>query len=218
AHPYWPLFDLVVRTPRLELRLVSDEMAVHLASIADISMFEEGKSQFLSDWTDAETPVRERSSLQFWWGARATLSPDDWRLNLALVLDGELVGSQDLAATSFPLLRQVKTGSWLARPYQGRGLGTEMRYAVLHLAFVGLGAAEALSSAFETNARSIAVSRRIGYEADGSELALRGGKVPATELRFKMTAARFATVRRDDVVIEGLDPCLEMLGLEGREE
>ena len=34
AHPYWPLFDLVVRTPRLVLRYVDDALAVDLATLA----------------------------------------------------------------------------------------------------------------------------------------------------------------------------------------
>ena len=37
-------------------------------------------------------------------------------------------------------MRTVGTGSWLGRPYQGRGIGKEMRGAVLALAFDGLGA------------------------------------------------------------------------------
>ena len=34
THPYWPLFDLVVRTPRLELRPPDDSMLVELARCA----------------------------------------------------------------------------------------------------------------------------------------------------------------------------------------
>ncbi len=44
-------------------------------------------------------------------------------------------------------LRTFDTGSWVGRRFQGRGTGTEMRAAALHLMFAGLGAREATTSA-----------------------------------------------------------------------
>lgn len=217
AHPYWPFFDLVVRTPRLELRPIDDQLAVELAELADASMFLDGVSQFQTDWLAAPSPERERASLQFWWRNRADLSPARWWLNLAVVIEGRAAGCQDLVAEHFPLLRTVKTGSWLAREFQGRGLGSEMRQAALHLAFVGLGAKEAHSSAFEGNARSIAVSRRLGYEENGQQLSRRGGMEAANHLNFRLSAERFADGARGDITIEGLPPCLEVLGLSPQE-
>jgi len=58
----------------------------------------------------------------------------------------------------------VSTGSWLGMRHQGKGFGTEMRAAILMLAFDHLGAKTARSSAFTDNPRSLAVSRRLGYE------------------------------------------------------
>lgn len=213
AHPYWPFFDLVVRTPRLELRPIDDEIAVRLAPIADATMFPDGESQFMLDWLSPPSPEKERSSLQFWWRNRAELSPEHWFLNMAVLVEGEPAGAQDVQADHFPVRRSVTTGSWLATPFQGRGLGSEMRQAVLTLAFEGLGALEAHSSAFEANTRSIAVSRRVGYEENGRELSLRRGKERATHINFRITAERFAALGRDDIEIEGLGPCLEVLGL-----
>ena len=63
----------------------------------------------------------------------------------------------------------MKTGSWLGRSFQGRGIGTEMRAAVLELAFRGLGAATAESGALEGNAASARVSEKLGYRHDGLE-------------------------------------------------
>lgn len=33
AHPHWPLFDVAVRTPRLELRYPDDELLFELAGV-----------------------------------------------------------------------------------------------------------------------------------------------------------------------------------------
>jgi hypothetical protein len=52
--------------------------------------------------------------------------------------------------------------------------GAEMRAAVLHLAFAGLGTAEAVSGAFEDNLAFHAVSRKLGYERAGSAEAGEG--------------------------------------------
>ena len=213
AHPYWPFFGLVIRTPRLELRPIDDTLAVALAPRAELSMFPDKTSQFQLDWLSDPSPEKERLSLQFWWRNRAELSPQRWFLNMAVLVDGEPAGAQDLRAEAFPVKRSVVTGSWLARSFQGRGLGIEMRHAVLHLAFEGLRALEAHSSAFEDNIRSIAVWKRVGYEENGRELSIRAGKERAAHLNFRMTAERFAAVRRDDIEIQGLEPCLEVLGL-----
>ena len=35
AHPHWPIFDIEVRTPRLTLRAVDDEIATELENLAE---------------------------------------------------------------------------------------------------------------------------------------------------------------------------------------
>jgi RimJ/RimL family protein N-acetyltransferase len=212
AHPYWPLFDLVVRTPRLELRYPDDEMCVALAAVAAGDLFAGTGNQFRLDWTALPSPERERSSLQFFWRCRAELSPDHWNLPLAVVVDGEPAGSQALHADDFTRTRSLDSGSWLAQKFQGHGLGKEMRSAMLHLAFDGLGAVEALSGAFESNTRSLRVSRAVGYDENGEQIMMRGDTA-ARVVNFRMDAAAFAPVRRNDVVIENLAPCLSLLGL-----
>ena len=167
----------------------------------------------MMNWTSEPSPDRERNSLRWWWRTRAEFAPEKWSLPMAVIVDGTPVGVQDLMAEQFVLLRSATTGSWLERAHQGQGLGKEMRLAVLHLAFDGLGAAEAHSGAFHSNPTSIAVSRAVGYDDNGEELALRGGTEPVPTIRFRMTREQFARVRRSDIVIEHLEPCLEMFGL-----
>ena len=88
-----------------------------------------------------------------------------------------------------------------------------MRAAGLHLAFEGLAAERAESEAFEDNAASIGVSRALGYEQNGTTWGPRpSGGAPMT--RFLMTRDRWLQRRRDDITIDGLAPCLPLLGLE----
>jgi hypothetical protein len=113
-------------------------------------------------------------------------------------------------AEQFATLRSVHTGSWLGLNYQGQGLGKEMRRAILHLAFAGLGAQEAHSGAFFDNAPSLATSRSVGYEPNGETLGPRRDGV-ARMLNVRMDRATWEERRRDDIEIVGLEGCLDIV-------
>ena len=127
-------------------------------------------------------------------------------------LDGVPIGSQSIHARDFAVFRTVDTGSWLGRAYQGRGLGTEMRAAVLSFAFDGLGAQVAESSGFLDNAASNRVSRKLGYEENGRGSLAPEGIARETQ-RFRMTAEAWRSRPRPPVTIEGLDACRELFGI-----
>ncbi len=216
AHPYWPLFDLVIRTPRLELRPPTDDDLLALVELADRGVHDPATMPFAIPWTDWEPDVRHRSTMQWWWRNRAEWQAEDWLLGLAVYEVGPeggrtVVGAQDVASTDFARSGTVVTGSWLGRAHQGQGLGKEMRSAVLHLAFAGLGAQRAETEAWHDNAASIGVTRSLGYRPNGDRLALRRDAYDR-HLRFALERADWEQRRRDDIVIEGLDACRELFG------
>ena len=51
AHP-WPLFDLRIRTPRLELRLPSDDDLLALMALARSGVHDPGETPFLVPWDE----------------------------------------------------------------------------------------------------------------------------------------------------------------------
>jgi RimJ/RimL family protein N-acetyltransferase len=208
----FPPFALRVTTPRLELRYPTDDDVVAMFAAARRGIHAPEDMPFGVAWTDGlADPDAGVRFLQHAWAARASLGRDSWHLHLAVVEDGTVLGGQSLLADAFAVLRTVGTGSWLARPYQGRGLGTEMRSAVLHLAFVGLGARVATSSAFADNLASLRVSEKLGYEPNGEdEVAPRG--VARRHLHRRLTRERWQVGRRDDIALHGLEPCLALLG------
>jgi RimJ/RimL family protein N-acetyltransferase len=208
---HWPLFELRVDTPRLTLRYPDDDDAVALANLAAEGIHDPAWMPFSVPWTDVAPPMLQRGSLQHVWRTRAEWTPEQWHLPLAVVADGRIVGVQAMLGSQFPILRTVSTGSWLGRRYQGKGIGTAMRSAILHLAFAGLVADHARSRAFADNDASIAVTRRLGYEETGRELVVRRD-APAWMVDFRLSRARWEQRRRDDITIAGLDPCLEMFG------
>ncbi|HEY6474903.1 MAG TPA: GNAT family protein [Acidimicrobiales bacterium] len=206
---FWPLFDLVVRTPRLELRLPRDEDLAALVVLVDAGIHDPSTMPFFVPWTDVEPRRRARQTAQWLWGHRANWSPDKWTFTAGVFVGGRPVGIQAIGGENFPAVRSVETGSWLGRAHQGRGLGREMREAVLHLAFAGLGAEEALSGGFEDNAASLAVSRAVGYDENGEARGRRRDGSGRT-IRFRMGRETWEGRRRDDIEITGLDGCLEM--------
>jgi RimJ/RimL family protein N-acetyltransferase len=206
---FWPLFDLVVRTPRIELRLPSDDDFAGLIEVIDRGVHDPSTMPFSVPWTDAEPGERAKSAAQHWWGLRAGWSPDDWNFNSAVFVGGRPVGIQGMIARNFAVVRSVESASWLGREHQGLGLGREMREAMLHLAFAGLGAEEALSGAFEDNVSSLATSRAVGYAENGETRARRRNEAGRT-LLFRMDRTTWERHRRNDIEIVGLEPCLEM--------
>lgn len=214
AHPYWPLFDLRVRTPRVELRYPSDDDCIALAAVAAQGIHDPDWLPFTVAWTDAPSPELERNALKHWWGLRAATTPDAWVLPMAVSVSGRLVGIQAVSATAFTVTKAVSTGSWLGRAFQGQGIGKEMRSAVLHLAFAGLGAEVAYTGAWHDNPASLGVTRALGYEPNGEEVMPRRG-VADRQLKFRLTLAGWSERRQRDIEIEALEPCLEMLGARG---
>ena len=213
VHPYWPLFDLEVRTPQLTLTAVTDDIATQLATLAAQGVHDPSFAPFYTPWTDLEPPELERGVLNFHWRSRAETSPSNWRVPFAVVADGEVVGSTDLAAEDFAVMRQFETGSWLGRRFQGHGLGKELRIATLHVGFLALDAELATTGAWHDNEPSLGVTRSLGYEAQGSRRAKRRDRAD-TLLGFQMTRDHFlANVHRDDVEIIGDEAVREFLGL-----
>jgi RimJ/RimL family protein N-acetyltransferase len=206
---FWPLFGLVVRTPRLELRLPREEEFPGLVELVDAGIHEPGTMPFFMPWTDVEPRRRAQETAKWMWRHRANWSADNWSLTCGAFVDGKPVGVQDLGAQHFCAVRSVDTGSWLGRAHQGQGLGREMREAVLHLAFAGLGAEEALSGAFEDNVASLATSRAVGHEENGEARGQRRDGSART-LRFRMGREAWERRRRSDIRILGLEECLHM--------
>ena len=211
GHEYWPLFDLRVRTPRVELRYPDDELVVELARLAAKGIHDPDFMPFGVEWTDTPSPQLERKSLQHYWLARGQWTPEKWEIGFATICDGVVVGSQAMHGDDFAVLGTIETGSWLGRAHQGHGIGKEMRAAILHLIFAGLGARRAISGAWHDNKPSLGVSRALGYVENGDDTRMRRGQ-PDRHINLKLDREDWEPCRRDDVVIENLEPCLPMFG------
>ena len=210
--PHWPLAGLRLYTPRLELRWPTLTDLDELATLAVAGVHDPQVQPFSAAWTDTPADELPGRSLQYYWAQWAGWRPSDWSLDLIVVHNGTIVGMQGLKATHFAVVREVHTGSWLGLRHQGQGIGTEMRAAVLSLAFDDLGAETARSDAHSDNAASIGVSRKLGYADDGTEQFMVRGQA-VTALRLRIDRATWQALRPLRVRVSGLEPCLPWFGL-----
>ena len=210
---HWPPFGLILRTPRLELRAVTDaDMPAFVETARDIHGDE--PFPFQSTWSHLEDPEFTEGFLKFHWRTRVESTPDNWHIPFGVWVDGEAAGLQSVSGKDFAKQRVVDTGSWLGRRFQRRGFGTEMRAAVLHLAFDGLGALEAHSGARLSNVGSLGVSRRLGYELNGLRRTSFGDDIDVEQM-LRLTVEDWRSTRRDDITIDGLDGCRRFFGIDG---
>ncbi|MEO9151802.1 MAG: GNAT family protein [Lapillicoccus sp.] len=208
----YPLLDVRVSTPTLELLGATDELLDELAEVvhagkagADLAPYDDPISFYERD-PDLRVATWRRAI----WRGRGKVEPDFWRLYLVVVVEGEPVGMQDLHGLGFSSFGTVTTFSWLSSDHRGRGLGREMREAVLHLAFDGVGATEASSDAFVDNEGSNAISRALGHEPNGTDWATRQGE-PALLNRWRLTRHTWERHRRADIRLDGVEACRALL-------
>ena len=204
-----PLFGLRLRTPRLELRLPQRDELESLRRVALDGIHPREFMPFAIAWTDDPDLA---NFVPYHEAHREGWAADEWHLELGVWLGEEPLGVQALTSDDFPQTRTVQTGSWLGARFQRRGIGTEMRTAILELAFGGLGAEIARSGALDGNVASLRVSEKLGYRQVGrSTVAPRGEVVGHADLEL----------RKDEwgpplpVEIEGLEPCLPLFGASG---
>lgn len=212
ALPYPPL-HLEIETPRLRLLGATDDLLERLIPIVRDGVVQGDELPFDDPMSFYETsPSREWRWLRAIWRARARTEAASWRLCFVVEVDGQLVGMQDLIADDFLTFGLITTFSWLAPDARGRGIGREMRSAILRLAFAGLGAREATSEAFLDNAASNAVSRALGYEENGTTWATRRGS-PCQLRGWTLPRDKWEAAPRTDIVLGGVEQCLPLLGL-----
>jgi RimJ/RimL family protein N-acetyltransferase len=211
---HWPLSGLRLTTSEVTMRWPSPEDLDGLAERGVEGVHEPGYMPFFSQWTDGDANEVSRRILQRQWNACGTWTQTDWTLYLAVVHDGTVIGSQSIGSKQFTLTREVVMTSWLGLRFQGRGLGTHARAAMLHLAFEGLSAEQVLVVVRRDNTASQRVCEKLGFVPDGVQINVVRG-VAAHSDRYRLDHDRWLAHRTIDVGIHGLDKrCLAMFGMD----
>ncbi len=213
AQDAWPLFGIRITTPRLELRVVDDTHIPELARVARDGVHEPGHMPFGNGWTDRSDEDWDSGFARYFWRQRGSWDVDAWALPFAVFSDGAPIGVQQLTAEDFPVLRAFGTGSWLSLAHHGKGLGTEMRAAVLYFGFRLLGAELAVTGAFPANIGSIRVSEKIGYLPNGIRRDRVSGR-PVDALLYRLPRDLWEASAHAPVEVEGFEGCERLFGLD----
>jgi RimJ/RimL family protein N-acetyltransferase len=205
-----PLYELRLRTPRLELRLGTRDELVEVHELARHGIHPPDEMPFENPWTDhSDDEDFVEQCVAFHESALRDWRPSRWSFNPLVFFAGQPIGSQSMRGENFPTRREVDTGSWLGQAFQRQGIGTEMRTALLELAFRHLGAEAALSGSILGNESSKRVSEKLGYSVVGtSTIAPRGEPVEKYDFRLERSDWQPAFA----VEIEGADACLPLFG------
>jgi RimJ/RimL family protein N-acetyltransferase len=97
----------------------------------------------------------------------------------------------------------------LIKRWHGRGLGLELRQAILDFGFAGLGAEAANATSFLGNEPALGVTRKLAYTPNGEFRELVEGHVQLVQ-KFRMSRSAWNHRRREfpDIRIELSNECL----------
>ncbi len=197
----WPPFGLSITCGPVSLRAMRDEDLPDLVAAAAEGIHADDLRPFPRHWAGLAPRELGRDLASRYWKHRATFPSDEWALPLVVRFEGRVVGVQGAEAVRYPVLRTPDTFSWLTRSIHGRGVGTLMRQAICVFLFDELDAHAVTSGAYADNPASAAVSRKVGYVANGTRLELRDDTA-AEHHKFILSRERLVRPA-DPVVIEG---------------
>jgi RimJ/RimL family protein N-acetyltransferase len=208
-----PLYRLIMKTPRIELRLPTEQEIHTLGSVVSRGIGRPGEPMYHEAWLYESSPKVEQKLMEHVEKNLAEWTPENWTLGLVAFVNGQPIGMQHIFSKNFGKTRCFGSGAWLGLDYQGKGFGTEMGRAILKLGFDGLGAREAYIGAWADNAASIRVMEKLGYIPNGQYYQLRGDEVQLDK-RMRYPKENWDSTKHKDVLIEGLeDDLLELFGV-----
>jgi RimJ/RimL family protein N-acetyltransferase len=210
-HRFWPVFDLRLRVGQVTLRPLTEADLVPLAEMRPADAETDPR---LPNFGVADPRVVAGiATCQSYWSSLGSWRPEAWRLGFTVRVGEALAGVQELEANEFAALRTVETSSWLVSDWRGRGIGKAMRLAVLALAFEGLGAEIAETSAWPDNTASLGVSRALGYADNGMVRHHDRGRA-GDLVRMRLTRQAWRARYVDHGVrVTGLDGCRHLFGV-----
>ncbi|MEW1954114.1 GNAT family protein [Terrabacter sp. NPDC080008] len=212
---FWPLHGIRLRTGDLDLRVMTEGDLPTLVTLVpdDLQL-----NPHATTYAGLDARANRRAVVaQAYWRALGMWSPDDWALPFVVrsARSDDVLGVQWLEGPDWRADRTVDSSSWLVSAARGRGLGTQMRAAVLALAFGPLGARAAISSAVVDNAASLGVSRALGYRESHRSVLEHSGE-PLQHVRLER-AAWVHSGRAQGTTVTGVEPALPFFGLDTRE-
>jgi RimJ/RimL family protein N-acetyltransferase len=144
-------FEPIV-TERLVLRPLEARDRVRLIALANNWRVAKNLSTMPYPYTEA--------AADDWLGKQAALWAGGKTVNLAITLDGELIGGTGIGVRDH---EEWELGYWLGEPYWNRGYGSEAARALRDYAFAGLKLEKIVAGHYADNHASGAILTKLGF-------------------------------------------------------
>ena len=160
-----PLYDIRLRTPRLELRLGMPDEIDALGRLAQQGIHPPEEMPFAVAWSDRiGEPTFPDEFRGYHAGLLTAWRPDAWRIDFLVWEHGSLVGAQGISGTDSRASEPSRRAHGGAQPTRdGESAPRCAPPRRSRWIFRGLGAVAATSGWLEGNASSARVSEKLGY-------------------------------------------------------
>lgn len=215
----WPPFGLRIYAsdtthPGIELRVMRDEDIAAIAGVAAEDIYGADIPDYAFPWLFKPGMNTPAAAAQFRWTNRAQLRPEKWSLDFIVreVHSGEILGTIDARAQDFAMAREIATGSWVFHRFQGQGVGTLIRHAVVAFGLDYLGTQAMTTSWVAQNEASARVSQKLGYQvvSEGEEKA---GPQNSSQRHVIARVEADTYKRPDDLHVEVFGLSQQLLGM-----
>jgi RimJ/RimL family protein N-acetyltransferase len=203
------LFRLTLKTSRLVLRVPTEEEIEGLAQVAANGIQKPGESHFHDDRLYGSFEDIKKFLLEEIQKRATECDKEDWQLPFAIFYEGKPVGMVTMYSKQFYIAKGFGVSYWIGLPFQRKRIGTETVRTVLSLGFDGLGAREAYGGAWSDNIPSLRVMEKLGFIFNGEYWMVRQGKA-VKDKRMRLPKEHW--IKPNDILIEGLESCLHILG------
>lgn len=172
-----PLYNIAIKTPRLELRVPRQNEIEKLAQILTNGIQKADEPHFMEDKLYGKSLEENTKGLQeFIDKGMNEWDKEDWHLPFAVFYEGKPIGLVTMFSHNFPITRGFGVSYWIGLSFQGKGLGTEAFQGVLSFGFDGLDAQEAYAGAYSDNIPSLHLMEKLGFVFNGEYWMARQGK------------------------------------------
>ncbi len=171
------LYEITIKTPKLELRLPNSSDAEELAQVLTNGIQKENEPHFMEENLYGKSVEDNTKWLREFIGKSIKeWNKEDWHIPFAVFYKGKVIGLVTMFSHNFPITQGYGISYWIGLQYQGHGLGTEAFQALLFFGFVGLGAQEAYAGAYSDNIPSLHLMEKLGFVFNGEYWMARQGK------------------------------------------